>query len=166
MTPFQQAELRAYEMQNRAAELGLTAQDIRSMDFDEYCRLFDHSETPTQSALRALGITPTVPAPALESAQEPPAPEPPAVDPNVDFLAWRASRARGGEGVGLFSSVGSQSAEYVAAVRAHSGRTALNERGVVAPPRLEGRTVLKQDDRLDHRSAADRFSNPSNIWQR
>lgn len=54
LTPFQQAQLDAYRMHDRAAELGLTAQDIRSMDWDEYHRVFGiDRQTPAQAAIAA-----------------------------------------------------------------------------------------------------------------
>jgi hypothetical protein len=52
LTSFQQAELHALRAQNRGFELGLTPQDIRGMDWDEFHRLIGVDRpTPAQLAL-------------------------------------------------------------------------------------------------------------------
>jgi hypothetical protein len=179
LTYSQHAQLRAYEMQNRAAELGLTAQDIRDMDWQTYNRVFGHDRpTPAQAALTALsrqqdpGETPAATASAApQPLAQPQEPGPQGIDPTqLTLEQYAALRGQLGigvsrqEGRGIFHSVNSRSEEYRDAVRAQSGRTALNNAHVQEPPRLEGRYV-RQDDQRDTRSAAARFSNASTAYQ-
>jgi hypothetical protein len=77
------------------------------------------------------------------------------------FHAWRSQRVSGGEGKGIFDSVGSRSEEYRSAARRQAGRTGWVNSNVIEPPRIEGR-YLRHDDRLDRRSTAERFSTPGN----
>lgn len=116
------------------AETGLTARELAEMDMDSYARL-SKRPTPVEAALEALGYAdkPGTPAPAPASQQAPGAPQPPAdapqgLDPNSPeyFHAWRQNRARGGEGKGIFDSVGSRSDAYANAVRQQAGRTAMS----------------------------------------
>jgi hypothetical protein len=53
---FNQMRVDAYHAANKAAELGLTAQDIATMPWDEFNRLIGQPDrpTPAQMALRAL----------------------------------------------------------------------------------------------------------------
>lgn len=95
-----------------------------------------------------------------------PAEKPQGLDPHSAeyFHAWRANRARGGEGVGIFDSVDSQSQAYASAARAQASRHALSNINVTPAPRLEGRYV-RQDDMRDTRPAARRFGTPGNSNQ-
>jgi hypothetical protein len=149
----------------RVAETGLTPAELLALPMDEYARATGRP-TPTQAALRALDAQQPPQAPQ-EAPEAPQAPEtqPQGIDVNSDeyFLAWRSQRVSGGEGRGIFDSVSSRSAEYLGAARAQSGRTAYSQGNVVEPPKLTGRYV--QDDMRDPRTAAERFSNPSNLFQ-
>jgi hypothetical protein len=93
-------------------------------------------------------------------------PEPQGLDPDSPefFHAWRANRVSGGEGKGIFDSVGSQSAEYRSAARAQAGRTGWANSNVVESPKLTNRFVNHEAQR-DTRSARDRLSNAANLWQ-
>jgi hypothetical protein len=167
---FYAAQLRAFKIEE---ETGLTREEILALPMDEYARLTGR-QSPTQAAVATLDAryeASTSQAPAAPAAPaQTQAPEVPdfGTMSMAEYAAYRAQAGIGQgtkEGRGIFNSVGSRSDAYTSAVRAQSGRTALNERGVVAPPRLEGRTVLKQDDHIDHRSASARFSTPGNSWQ-
>lgn len=146
-------------------ETGLSADQILRMDMQEYARLTGR-QSPARAATQTLDAEYEAPAP--QGQEQPPAgvQEPPqGIDPNSAeyFLAWRQNRARGGEGRGIFDSVGSRSDEYTAAVRAQSGRTMYGQSNVVEPPRLEGRFV-NHDEQRDNRTAAQRFSTPGNAF--
>lgn len=169
LSEFERARLDAHEAANRAAELGLTAQDIRDMPFDAYNRLFHPGRpTPAQAALQALDAQ-AVPAALPDSAfTQQAVPEPPgrtleevALTDDA-FLQWRSQRQSGGEGRGIFDSVSSQSAEYRAAAARHAGRHGWVSSNVVEPPRLVGRQE-RQGDMIDHRTQ--RLSNQANMWQ-
>lgn len=142
---FNQMRVDAYHAGNRAAELGLTPQDIATMDWDEYNRLVGKPDrlTPAQMAHRAReaadetrsGASAGNPLPSNAgppaSVSGPPAGMPAgrtleeiANESEDGFHMWRANRKSGGEGRGIFESVGSQSAEYRDAVARHTGRTA------------------------------------------
>jgi hypothetical protein len=105
----------------REAAGDLSAAEIDRMPMAEYARLRERA-----------GLDPVDPfataysqyEPEHQRQDQPPAPE--GIDPNSDeyFLAWRSQRARGGEGKGIFDSVGSQSDVYTNAVRQQAGRTA------------------------------------------
>jgi hypothetical protein len=102
----------------------LSAQDINRMSYAEWAARTGRL-TPAESAVAALDAAYQAPAP--QGQQQPPAPvqEPQSVPQGItddEFLAWRANRARGGEGRGIFDSVSRD--EAVAGVRANSGRTA------------------------------------------
>ena len=175
---FSEMQVRAHRDANRAAELGLTAQDIAAMPAAEFNRMFGYNRpTPAQAARAALeaqyAAQSATETPAEPTAAPTPAPASPAapdpfegLDPGSAeyFLAWRAQRPSGGEGRGIFDSVSSRSAEYQAAARKQAGRTGWANSNVVEPPRI-GRAFINHDDRLDHRSAADRLSNQANMWQ-
>lgn len=145
-------------------DTGLTAADILKLDADEYARLTDRP-TVGEIAAQAHGYAPGRPREEHVPQQPTPDPAPQGIDPSSDeyFHAWRANRTRGGEGVGVFDSVSSQSDQYRAATRAQSGRTALAGNNVVESPRLEGRFV-RQDDTRDARSAAQRLATPGNAF--
>jgi hypothetical protein len=68
---------------------------------------------------------------------------------------------RGEYGRGALDSA--STADWVAAAKRKAGRSALNNSGTMEPPRLEGR-YLKNDERLDRRPAAERFSTPGNSF--
>lgn len=182
LTDFQRMQLEAHHAANQAVELGLTAQDIRNMPWDEYNRLFGTPgrQTPAQAAIAGFQAQQdaqrptqaTQPQDAPQSLPQPPAPETQGVDiasMTLDEYALFREQAGIGvsqkEGRGIFDGVGSQSDAYTRAVRAQAGRTAMSNANVQEPPRLTGRTILKQNDRLDHRSAGQRFSTPGNLNQ-
>lgn len=142
----------------RVAQTGLTPAELLALPLDEYARVTGRA-TPVQAALRALGAQqpPHAPQPAPE------APQPAGVEVNSDefFHLWRAQRSSGGEGRGIFDSVGSQSQEYRDAAAKHAGRTAMAGREVhAAVPR-----VFVPEPERDQRSAAQRFSTPGNSYQ-
>jgi hypothetical protein len=58
---------------------------------------------------------------------------------------------------------GGSSADWIAAARAKSGRSAMNEANVQQAPQLEGRYV-RQDAPPTYKSAADRFATPGNVF--
>ena len=167
LTPTQDAWLRTQQMTETFS--GFTAHEIATMPLDEFARLAGR-QTIGQAATQAFDTEPPgrprqEPAPA-QSAPQPPAPEPgpPGMDPNSQeyFLAWRAQRQRGGEGRGIFDSVGSQSDEYTAALRAQAGRTGWTTGNVVGSPRLERRYARQEQP--DTRPAVQRFSTPGNAF--
>jgi len=146
----------------------LSPAQINALSVEEWAARTNR-QTPAQAAIAALDAVhgasvPTAPQQSPAPAQEPQQP-PQGIDPNSDeyFHAWRQSRARGGEGRGIFDSIGSRSDEYTVAVRQQAGRTAYSQGNVVEPPRLTDRYV-HQDDMRDIRSAAQRFSTPGNAF--
>jgi hypothetical protein len=146
-------------------QTGLSAAELAALPMDEYARLSGR-QTPAEAALAALDaqFQPSIP----QAPQQPPAPaqeQPQGLDPSSQeyFLAWRQNRTRGGEGKGIFDSVGSRSDAYAAGVRRHAGRGALSSANVVEPPRLTDRYV-RHDDMRDTRPAAERFSNQANAF--
>jgi hypothetical protein len=68
------------------------------------------------------------------------------------------------EGKGIFDSVSSRSQAYADATRAPSGRTAYSVANLTEAPKLLGRQE-RQGDRIDYRSATERFSTPGNSFQ-
>jgi hypothetical protein len=124
------------------AETGMSADDVLKLSADEYARL-THRETATEAATRTLGYAgepaaPTSPS-APQSGPQANADAPQGLDPNSPeyFHAWRQSRARGGEGRGIFDSVNSHSDAYTAAVRQQAGRTAYSQGNVEPAARIE-----------------------------
>lgn len=123
-------------------DTGLSAADILKLDMDKYAKL-SQRPTPAQAALEALGYADESPAPAPQQAPagepEPVQEQPQSLDPDSPeyFHAWRANRARGGEGKGIFDSVGSRSDAYTAAVRQQAGRTAYSQGNVTEAPKLD-----------------------------
>ena len=178
LTDFQRMQLAAHHAANRAAELGLTAQDIRNMPWDEYSRVFGTTgrQTPAQAARAAVNAEhearhPTQ-APVPQSAPQQPAPEPQGVtlqDMSMDEYALLRQQLGVGvsqkEGRGIFDSVSSQSDAYTSAVRAQAGRGALSNANVEPAPQLTGRTILRQDDHLDRRPVSERFGTYGNANQ-
>lgn len=155
-------EIGAYRLM---AETGLTAREINELDMQEYARLTGR-QTPAEAAIQTLDAA--YPASAPQGQEQPPVPaqepqQPPQGITDEEFLMWRAGRARGGEGVGVFGGAGSRSAEYAEGVRRHAGRGALSSANVTEAPRLTGRYV-RQDDLRDTRSAAQRFTLPGNAF--
>lgn len=145
----------------------LSAAEINRMSFEDFARRTGR-RTPAQAAIAALDAAyqasaPTAPQQPLEPVQEPQQSRQNVTE--EQFLAWRAQRVSGGEGKGIFDSVGSRSDAYTNAVHAQSGRTAMSNANVQEPPRLEGR-FARQDDMRDTRSAAQRFSTPGNLYGR
>lgn len=151
-------------------ETGMSMADVAALPLDEWARLSGRA-TPAQAAIAAFEAQheqAQPPAPATpQSPPQAPESQPQGIDPDSYeyFLAWRASRTSGGEGRGIFDSVGSQSDTYTSAVRAQAGRTALSRANVQEAPRLTGRTILRQDDMRDTRSVSDRFGTPGNFSQ-
>jgi hypothetical protein len=139
----------------------MSAQDINRMSMADYGRLTGR-QTIGEIAPSAPPAPTTQQAPA--PAQRPTrAPEGIAPGSAEYFHAWRAQRARGGEGVGIFDSVDSRSSAYAAAVRAQAGRGALSNSNVIEAPQLTGR-YPHHDALRDTRTAAQRFSTPGNAF--
>ena len=168
---FYEAQLQARKI---TEQTGLTMAEIASLPLPELARLSGRP-TPAEAAIAAFKaqraqVQPQASA-ASQSAPQPPESAPQgrpleelALTDDAAFRQWRAQRASGGENKGIFDSVGSQSGEYRAAARRQSGRTGWVNSNVVEPPRIEGR-YLRHDDRIDQRSAAERFSNQATMWQ-
>ena len=149
-------------------ETGLTPAQILALPSDEYARLTGRLSM-SQIAAQAAGTEPPgtprqEPAPA-ETAPQPQPPEAQGIDPSSQeyFLAWRAQRVSGGEGKGIFDSIGSRSEEYTAAARGQAGRTGWTTSNVVESPRLE-RRYARPDVQPDTRPAMQRFSTPGNSY--
>jgi hypothetical protein len=165
MHDFYAAQLHARQIEE---ETGLSLADQAAMPLDEWARLA-YGQTPVQAAIAALdaqsvGSTPAAaPAQGAPDAPQQPARAPEGIDPDSaeHFHAWRAQRARGGEGVGIFDSVDSRSDAYAAAVRSQAGRGALSNANVREAPRLTGR-YLDHDAQRDTRTTAQRLSTPGN----
>ncbi len=169
---FSEMQVRAHRDASRAAELGLTAQDIRSMPWDEYNRLFGYDRpTPAEAAKAALE--------AQHEQAQPPAPAAPQGDPaapadapqgaaiaSMDMATYAQFRQQAGiggreYGVGLFN----QSGSWADAARAKAGRSAMaGNKNTVEAPRIEGR-YLNHDVGIDQRSATERLSNAANLWK-
>ena len=166
---FSEMQVRAHRDASRAAELGLTAQDVKAMPPDAFNRTFGYDRpTPTEAALAAVRADSTAadsPAPAAPRiAPQPPESAPQGVsvaDMTMEqYAVFRreAGIGRGEYGVGLLNQAGS----WADAARAKAGRSAMaGNRNTVEPPRLGGR-YLNHDAGIDHRSAAARFSTPGN----
>jgi hypothetical protein len=160
---FYAAQLIARKMME---DTGMSAADVASLSLDEWARLSGRP-TPAEAARAACEAQHETQAPAApQITPQPPESAPQGLDPDSPefFHAWRAQRTRGGEGQGIFDSVGSQSQEYRTAAARQAGRTGWANSNVVEPPRIE-RAFVNHDDRLDHRSAADRFTLPSNAFR-
>jgi len=148
---------------------GLSAQEINRLSMTDYARIRERAGLPAIDPYADAYASYEPPAPQGQEAGQnaPGAPQsaPQGIDPYSDefFLAWRANRRSGGEHKGIFDSVGSQSDAYREATARQAGRGALSNANVVEPPRLTGRFV-NHDERLDHRSARDRFSVPGNAF--
>jgi hypothetical protein len=153
------AQLRAREIEE---ETGLSLAEQASMPLDEWARL-THGMTPAQAALSAVNAQHEEPPAAPDSAFTQTVEEPQGIDPDSDdfFLAWRKNRVSGGEGKGIFDSVGSQSPEYRAAAARHAGRTGYGQEVHAVVPRA----FVRHDDQLDQRPAHVRLSNAANLWQ-
>lgn len=153
---FAEAQLQARKI---AEQIGLSMAEIASLPIDEFARLSGRP-TPAEAARAALEAQRGQYSPAPESTPQPPESTPVGLDPDSPefFHAWRANRVSGGEGRGIFDSVGSQSDEYRSAARKHAGRTGYGHEAHAVVPRA----FVRHDDRLDHRSAAERFSTPGN----
>lgn len=160
MTDYYQAQLIARQIMD---DTGMTLDQVLKLDMGEYARLSGRP-TPAQAALAALNEQehqePPAPLPGTAFTQQA-VPEPQgvpleelALTDDQAFLAWRQQRQSGGEGVGIFSGVGSRSEEYRAAAARHAGRTGYGRE--VHPEPLTGRQV-RQGDAIDQRSARDRF---------
>jgi hypothetical protein len=156
-------EMTAYRIM---AETGLSAWELAEMDMDAYARATGRP-TPTQAALAAINAQHDEPQPVgpvfIETVTSP---EPRGIDPDSDeaFLAWRASRTSGGEGIGIFSGMGSQAQEYRSAAARQAGRTGWSTSNTVESPKLTNRYV-NHDAQRDTRTAAERLSNAANLWQ-
>lgn len=150
---------------------GLSASELASLPMDEFARLSGRP-TPAQAAIDALDAryesqTPQAPAP---TQTQPLAPEPQGVsvqDMTMEQYAQLRSQlgVQGREyGVGITTSqAGTQ--DWIAAAQAKSGRHGWENANEVQAPRLEGRTVLRQDDFRDTRPAAQRFTFPGSAFQ-
>jgi hypothetical protein len=162
-TPRLDAYLRTRELQDDFEEV--TADEINRMSPAEYARMTGRSLIPSVSTINALAAqAPVVPAPVVQEET----PEPQGLDPNSHeyFLAWRAQRTRGGEGVGIFDGVSSKSEAYNNAARAQSGRTALNESNVIPSPRIARPNLVGVDrPNLDARPLAERFGTANNAYR-
>jgi hypothetical protein len=154
------------------AELdGLDAGAIRKLSMASYAEI-----------RRRAGLPDIDPYADTYSAYEPPTPQaavsaPEAVRANADvpdfasmsMAAYAQFRQEAGigqsrsQGIGILNS-GASRADADAA-RVQASRHGLSNASVTMPPRLEGRTVLRQDDLRDTRSAAQRFGTPGNSYQ-
>ena len=169
---FGEAFLRAHHLAESDAFSGMTADDLKRMSATEFARLTGQP-TPAEAARAAFEAQyeaqhpaqATQPQGGPQSPPQPPAPEPQGIDiKNMtmdEYAALRGQLGVGGReyGRGIMNSEAGTDA-WVAAAKAKSGRAAMNEHNVRQAPQLEGRTILRQDDMRDTRSAAERFSNP------
>lgn len=129
---------------------GMTPGELASLSMDEYGRL-------RQSVLSELtgSSQPSTPEPVSTGASQENAElfagmetvPTPAYDPNneADFMAWRSQRTRGGEGVGIFDSVSSQSETYRAAAALQTGRTMYSQGNVQEGARADAGKYLTGD---------------------
>jgi hypothetical protein len=168
MDAYYSAQLRARQIMD---ETGMSLDDVLKLDMSEYARLTNR-QTPTQAALAALADL-DAQAPRQEAPTQPPAA--PEIAPqgvsvqDMSFEQYAALRGQLGMtgreyGVGIMNGAAGTGA-WAAAAKAKAGRHGWENANSVEAPRLEGRTVLKQDQQLDTRSAAQRFSNQANMWQ-
>ncbi len=139
----------------------LTAEQIKAMPMSEWARLREKSGLADSTPTYVASTPPAGPPAELPRGQY--TDDVPDFNSPEFFHAWRSRRVSGGEGKGIFHSVGSQSPEYTSATRAQAGRTAYSQQNVIEPPRLTGRYV-RQDDMRDTRTAAERFGNPANSF--
>lgn len=150
----------------REAFHDLTPQQINDMSLSEFAAKTGRPK-PIQAALQALDAqSEQVHTPEPVFTETVASPEPQALDPDSPeyFHAWRAQRALGGEGVGIFSGMGSQSQEYRSAAARQAGRTGWATSNTVESPKLINRYV-NHDAQRDIRTAAERLSNAANLWQ-
>ncbi|MGH3401878.1 MAG: hypothetical protein ACRDRJ_05050 [Streptosporangiaceae bacterium] len=154
------------EAQKRLSETGLSAAELLALPMSAYGKL-------TGRQLHLQPEPDDVPANPRPAA--PPIVAEPVQTPGIDFAGmsldeYAAMRRELGvgqshkEGRGIFDSVSSQSAEYRNAARVQAGRTGWSVSNVVESPRIN-RVFLDQDEHRDTRTAAERLSNPSNMWQ-
>lgn len=160
LTPAQESFLRMRELERTFA--GYTAAEISTMDPGEFARLSG----------RELVFTPTAPVPERVPEQAPeavPEPVPEARGVTVaEMSPAQYAQARGRLGMGQSHEYGRGILDGTApdawakAAASKAGRNALVTSNVTEAPRLTGRTVLRQDDLRDNRTAAKRFSTPGN----
>jgi hypothetical protein len=153
--PLGQAFLATQSQSHREALSDLSAQQINAMPMSEYARLTGR-ENPATAAHRSLYDEPARPVPThavppVAVASEPagrPFEELANDGGEEGFLAWRGQRKSGGEGVGIFASVGSQSQEYRDAAGRQTGRTAYRQGTNAGAEMMErrGRTIVRQDE--------------------
>jgi hypothetical protein len=160
---FAETQLQARKI---AEQTGLSMADIASLPLDEFARL-TRGQTPAQAAIAAFEAQHKQEHPESESAPQPPESAPQPVDiASMDMATYAQFRQEvgiGGReyGNGLFGIHGS----WADAARAKAGRSAMaGNRNTVESPRI-GRAFINHDDRIDHRSAAERFSTPGNEFR-
>ena len=173
MDDFDRLRLRAHDTLRSEAFENLTPQQINDMDLTTYARLTGrlapaeavHAARRAAEQQEQAAPTPQLPDSAFTEHIEPQGQtlEELALTDDAAFLAWRQNRARGGEGVGIFSGMGSQSAEYRDAAARQAGRTGYSVSNVQEAPQLTGRYVRQEQP--DPRSAQARLSNQANLWQ-
>lgn len=162
-------ELQAHQ---RLAETGLSVVELLSMDMSEYARVTGRP-TVGQLAAQAHDVEPPG-SPRQEMAPQVPQ-ESVGIPRGIDVAAldmdeYAAVRGQLGMGVshqegrGIFDSISSRSDEYISAVRAQAGRTAMSTSNVVESPRIN-RVFLNPDAHRDPRTVAQRLSTPANMWQ-
>ena len=150
-------ELQAYRIM---AETGLSARELAEMDMTEYARLTGRP-TPAQAALAALDAqhqqeaavtSPFAGQDAQDVSGQQAAPEPPGIDlASMDMATYAQMRGQlgvGGReyGVGIMNSnAGTDS--WVAAARAKSGRTGMNESNVQGAARPDAGKYLDNGGR-------------------
>jgi hypothetical protein len=165
MDAFYSAQLRARQIMD---ETGMSEADILALDMDSYARLTNR-QTPTQTALAALDAQYEQAAPTRPTEPVAPQSEPQGVtvqDMSLEqYAALRGQLGMTGReyGVGITNGAAGTGA-WAAAAKAKAGRHGWQGQNVTEAPRLENRTILKQDDLRDTRPASARFSNQANFW--
>jgi hypothetical protein len=148
----------------------MSADEIERLSFEQYAKITGRA-TPAEAALQALSEPPDIPITVSGPPAGPTAPQAPEDRPQgadisqlsmSEYAAYREQLGVGGHeyGNGILGAHGS----WADAARAKAGRSAMaGNRNTIEPPRIE--RYVRQDDRVDHRSAADRLSNAANMWR-
>jgi hypothetical protein len=152
----------------RVTETGLSPAELLALPMDEYARVTGRA-TPAEAALQTLDMQiPGIPRQEPPAAPQAPENAPQGVDLNslsmseyATLRGWLGIGRTRQEGRGILNQSGQSWAE---AARQQLGRSSWQGRNVIESPKLAGRQ-MRQGDMLDTRTAAQRLSNPANLWQ-
>lgn len=137
---------------------GFSADEIERMPMDVYQRLRARAGlsdvdpySDAYAAYEPPGTPTTISAPDAAQANADAVQGQPRGITDEEFLAWRAGRVSGGEGVGIMNQQGGTDA-WVAAARAKSGRTGMNKSNVQRAAQIDGSKYLTPNEPVTGRA--------------